>query len=57
MSLRIFHTPPNLHLGMTFRNRGYPEEVRQQQVESARALKGWGEWWSWPTRCGAGSSW
>ncbi|HPU01373.1 MAG: DNA repair exonuclease [Firmicutes bacterium] len=33
MSLKVFHTA-DLHLGMTFRNRGYPEEVRQQLVEA-----------------------
>lgn len=33
MTLKIFHTA-DLHLGMTFGNRSYPEEVRQQLVEA-----------------------
>ncbi|MFY9384148.1 MAG: DNA repair exonuclease [Dethiobacteria bacterium] len=33
MSLKIFHTA-DLHLGMTFGNRSYPEEVRRQLVEA-----------------------
>ena len=33
MLLKIFHTA-DLHLGMTFGNRNYPEEVRRQLVEA-----------------------
>ncbi len=33
MSLKLLHTA-DLHLGMTFRNRGYPEEVREQLAEA-----------------------
>ena len=33
MLLKIFHTA-DLHLGMTFSNRNYPEEVRRQLVEA-----------------------
>jgi len=33
LSLKLLHTA-DLHLGMTFRNRGYPEEVREQLVEA-----------------------
>lgn len=33
MSLKVFHTA-DLHLGMTFGNRNYPEEVRRQLVEA-----------------------
>lgn len=33
MSLKLLHTA-DLHLGMTFRNRGYPEDVREQLVEA-----------------------
>lgn len=39
MSLKIFHTA-DLHLGMAFSNRHYPEAVRQQLVEARyQALK------------------
>lgn len=39
MSLKIFHTA-DLHLGMAFKNRHYPEAVRQQLVEARyQALK------------------
>ena len=33
MSLKVLHTA-DLHLGMTFGNRNYPEAVRQQLVEA-----------------------
>ncbi len=33
MSLKFLHTA-DLHLGMTFRNRAYPDEVRDQLVEA-----------------------
>ncbi len=33
MSLKLLHTA-DLHLGMTFRNRDYPEEVREQLSEA-----------------------
>lgn len=33
MDLKVFHTG-DLHLGMLYRNRGYPEEVRQELVEA-----------------------
>ncbi len=38
MSLKVFHTG-DLHLGMLYQNRGYPEGVRQELVEARfRAL-------------------
>lgn len=33
MALKVFHTG-DLHLGMLYQNRGYPEEVRQELVEA-----------------------
>lgn len=33
MPLKVFHTG-DVHLGMTFRNRGYPEPVRESLVEA-----------------------
>ncbi len=33
MSLKLLHTA-DLHLGMTFKNRNYPEELRRQLVEA-----------------------